>query len=309
MNQSYQFVAIDISKSTLEIKTETQNFKLSNDSKGIQKLIESIVTIQSPFVVCEATGGYERLLMQHLHEHKIPVARVNPTRIRAFAKSEGIKAKTDPIDAKIILQFAQQKQLRATPAPDPDRQLLADLMDRRAHLSEQLAREKNRIQNCPHSIVESIQRISSVLEQEIKLIDQQIRELIGSNLKIHKLNQLLQSVCGVGKITSWTLLAYLHELGHLKRNQIVALAGLAPYNRDSGSIAGKRYIQRGRAKIRKCLYMAARTAAQHNPLIRNYVNDLMLRGKAYHCALVAAMRKILIHLHILVKNYQLTLDL
>lgn len=308
MNPSqYNFVAVDIAKANMDVRTTSEHHKVSNHDIALKKLLLKIQELPNPFVVCEATGGYERKLMALMHEHQIPIARVNPTRIRAFAKSEGIKAKTDPIDSKMILQFAQQKQLRATAAPEHHRQRIHELMDRRAHLTEQLTREKNRIQNCPDSIIASIKRISKVLDNEIKKIETQIRKTIEQNEVLKGLSDTISSVVGVGEITTWTLLAYLHELGHLKRNQIVALAGLAPYNRDSGEFVGKRYIQGGRAKVRKCLYMAAKSAAQHNPIIKEYVSNLILRGKAYRCALVAAMRKILIHLHILVKKYNFSL--
>jgi transposase len=143
-----------------------------------------------------------------------------------------------------------------------------------------------------------------VLNKELARIETQIRELIQTDHDLKETSSTLQSVQGIGEVTAWSMLAYLCELGHLKRNQIVALAGLAPFNKDSGARKGKRSIEGGRAKIRKCLYMAAQTAARHNPVIKDYVEGLTARGKPYKCAMVAAMRKLLIHLHVLIKHQQ-----
>lgn len=198
--QSLNIVAVDIGKANMDVRTPSEHQKVSNNDIALKKLLLKIQQLPNPFVVCEATGGYERKLMALMHEHQIPIARVNPTRIRAFAKSEGIKAKTDLIDSKMILQFAQQKQLRPTPKPNPHRQLLSELMDRRAHLTEQLAREKNRIQNCPDSIISSIRRISKVLECEINKIEIQIRKIIKEDEALKGLSDTISSVIGVGEI-------------------------------------------------------------------------------------------------------------
>ena len=300
-------IAIDISKRTLEVRTDQKRFKTTNDSEGFSSLGKYASKLDHPLVVCEATAGYERHLMLYLHRKNIPVALINPSRIRAFARSEGVKAKTDRIDTKMILHFARNKQLTPTPAPDLNRQKIAGFMDRRSHLKQQLTKEKNRIQNCPSCIEASIRRITRILEKEIVRIEDQIRSIIASQKILSDLSLLFQQVRGVGEATSWSLIAYLSEIGHLKRNQIVALAGIAPYNQDSATLIKKRSIEGGRAKIRKCLYMATQTAAQYNPVIKPYVQALRERGKPYKCAIVAGMRKLLIHLHIITKNYYLSL--
>jgi len=221
-----------------------------------------------------------------LHRAKIAVALLNPQRLRAFAVSEGVKAKTDPIDARMILCFAQQKHPEPLPAPDPKAQELAAWLDRRSHLTEAQAREKNRLQNSPKSIHRSIKfkRMICVLEKELAAIDQKIDRLIAADARLCSQFKALDAVKGVGKVTAWTLLAYLSEMPFLSRNKIVALAGIAPYNRDSGKTSAKRSIWAGRAKVRKCLYMAAQTAAVHNPVIKPYVQGLIGRGKPYKCA-------------------------
>lgn len=228
---------------------------------------------------------------------------INPSRLRAFALSEAIKAKTDPIDAMMILRFAQQKHLRPAPPPEPVRQELAAMLDRRSHLTTQLAREKNRLQKCQKTIATSIRRMIRFVEKEIASLDAQIKLLVTKDRRLDAQAQLFQSVKGVGEVTAWTLLAYLGEMSRLQRNQLVALAGVAPFNRDSGKVSARRSISAGRSKVRKCLYMAAHTAATHNPVIKPYVAGLVARGKPYKCAIVAAMRKLLIHLHSLLKHH------
>lgn len=300
------YIAIDVSKATLQVQDDQRSFAIDNDSKGYLKLLKHLKTRQNPLVVFEASGGYERGLCEFLHKKAIPLAMVNPARIRDFARSEGVRAKTDPIDTKMILAFAKSKALRAMEAPSETSIELAALLDRRGHLVEQLAREKNRLQNSEKFILRSIQRMIKILEKEISALDKAIDKLVGSEPGLKSRSEIIQSVQGVGKITAWTLLAYLSEIEHLNRNRLVALAGIAPFNRDSGKFSGKRSIIGGRAKVRRCLYMAAHTAANCNPVIAAYVQGLRDRGKPYKCAIVAAMRKLLIHIQALVKKHQLS---
>jgi len=299
------YIAIDIAKDSLAVASDYFSGSFSYDSKGLQKLLKQIQNVESPLIVCEATGGYERELMSFLFEQDIPVALLNPARVRAFARSEGTKAKTDPIDAKMLLRFAKSKDLNATPVPSKQKQRLQALMDRRSQLTEALAREKNRLQKSPKCVRKSIEKMIRILEEELQEIEQQIQQLIEDDAQMAEQNAVMQSVVGVGSTTAWTILAYLDEITSLGRNQLVALAGVAPYNRDSGKFKGKRRIEGGRAKVRTCLYMAARTAAIHNPVIKAYVDHLRFeKGKPYKCAIVAAMRKLLIHLQSLLKNQQ-----
>jgi len=301
----HHLVAIDIAKDTLQIHSpQLGDLSVGNDNAGLRQLLKHLQSLENPFVVCEATGGYERLLLNELHHRGVAVAVINPSRLRAFALSEGIKAKTDPIDARMILRFAQEKRLTPTPPPDPGTRELAALLDRRSHLTEQQAREKNRLQNSSKLIAASIKRMLRCIEKELASIDAQIEKLITADPGLSTKAKTLQSVKGVGKVTTWTILAYLSEMPHLSRNKLVALAGVAPYNRDSGKTSAKRSIFAGRGKVRKCLYMAAQTAAMHNPVIKPYVQGLIARGKPYKCAIVAAMRKLLIHLQSLLKIQQ-----
>lgn len=301
------YIAIDIAKDSLAVASDSFSESFCYDHKGLKNLIDQIQKMESPRVVCEATGGYERELMSLLFEHDIPVALLNPARVRAFARSEGTKAKTDPIDAAVLLKFAKSKDLSPTPAPSQQQQTLQALMDRRSQLTESLAREKNRLQKSPECVRKSIEKMIRMLEKELQAIDDRIKELIERDDRFSEQSAKMQSVVGVGEATAWSILAYLGEITTLGRNEIVALAGVAPYNRDSGKFKGRRRIEGGRAKVRKCLYMAAQTAAMHNPHIKAYVDGLRARGKPYKCAMVAAMRKLLIHLQSLLKNPQITL--
>ena len=300
------YVAIDVSKSTLQVQDDRRAFAVGNDPKSHRKLLSYLKTCANPLVVFEASGGYERALLQSLHKAGMPLAMVNPARVRDFARSEGVRAKTDPIDGKMILAFAKSKALRAMAAPSETCLKLAALLDRRGHLVEQLAREKNRLQNSEPFIHRSIKKMIKILDKEIAAIEKAIDQLVNSDPGLKSRSEIIQSIKGVGNITAWTLLAYLSEIEDLNRNRLVALAGIAPFNRDSGKFSGRRSIIGGRAKVRKCLYMAAHTAASCNPVIAAYVQGLRDRGKPYKCAIVAAMRKLLIHIQSLMKKAQLS---
>ena len=300
-------IAIDVAKDSLEVRTEASSFSLENSLRGFKALLRKVPPKPGLLVVFEATGGYERALAEFLHERKTALCILNPRLLRAFAISEGIKAKTDPIDAEMIYRFARSKPLRPTPAPAPGQRELSDLLDRRSQLAEFLAREQNRIQKAlSKALLTSLRRHIKALEKEIALVEKLIRALVDCSPDLKKHCLIITSVKGVGKITAWTLLSQLPEITSLNRNQLVALAGVAPYNNDSGKTTGRRSIYGGRAKIRRVLFMAARTAAQFNPVIRAYVEGLLARGKPYKCALTAAMRKILIHVHSLLKKRELT---
>ena len=264
-------------------------------------------TPKEAIIVFEATGGYERTLKRTLIDHHIPYALVSPDRVRAFAKSEGIKAKTDPIDAKMLLCFAEQKQLNPSTPPECERARLIALLDRRSHLSSMHAQEKNRRQNSDPMIHKWIDQSLGFIEGQIDQIDQQIRLLISEHALMQTQSMILQSVTGIGEITAWSIIAYLEAITTITRNRLIALAGLAPFNKDSGKTHKRRSIQGGRAKVRRVLYMAAKTAAIHNPHIKKYVDGLRARGKPYKCAIVAAMRKLLLHAQSLLKNHEYAL--
>lgn len=304
---SYNYIAIDIAKESLAVYSEQYNGTVSYDRTGLKKILKLVAQTTAPLVVCEATGGYEKELLSLLRQHRIDLKLVNPTRVRDFAKSEGLKAKTDPIDARLLMRFAQSKQLQPAAVPSAQEETLQELMDRRSQLTESLAREKNRLQKSSKSIRRSIEKMIRLLQKEIAAFEKRIKELVDADQQMREQKNTMISVRGVGETTAWSILAYLSAITSSERNQIVALAGIAPYNRDSGKFKGKRKIEGGRAKVRKCLYMATQTAAIHNPHIKQYVDGLIARGKPYKCAIVAAMRKLLLHLQSLLKKQKIAL--
>lgn len=308
-NQEVTYIAIDISKNTLRVQTPEVGFDVANTPAGIRTLLRRTAKLNAVHFICEASGGYERILIECLHQKALRVTLVSAARVRDFARSEGIKAKTDPIDARVILRYGQEKHPQPTLPPSPQRQKLVDLVDRREHLTEQLKREKTRLQKpgVAREINASIDRMIRLIEKEIQKIEQAIRELVQDHEPMRQAHAVLLSIKGIGEVSAWTLMAYLPEITSSNRNQIAALAGLAPYNRDTGNSLGIRRVEGGRAKVRRCLYLAATTAARHNEVIKPYVATLRARGKPYKCAIVAAMRKILIYAQSLLKKHEICL--
>lgn len=309
MNPEHHYiVAVDVSKDSLQINTPVKCVSIPNSSKDIDSLIADIRQHPNPLVVFEATGGYEALLKSKLHEHAVALCLVSAYRVRAFAKSEGMAAKTDPIDAEVIRRFALEKQLRLTPAPSKEQLQLIAHMDRRSQLVDHLAIEKTRLKLAPQLARQSIQAMIRFIESQIASIESAVSRLVNAQNALKEASVKMQSVSGVGEVTAWSILAYLGEIRSIPRNTLIALAGLAPYNKDSGNQKKRRCIQGGRAKVRKILYMAAHTAARCNPVIKAYVQRLQDRGKPYKWAIVAAMRKLLIHLQSVLRKPSPVLD-
>jgi len=307
MAKNKDYIAVDIAKDSLQVQAPDYACALPYDQTGLEKLHTIIQKqVSGTILVCEATGGYERQLICFLRQNDLPVVLLNPARVRDFARSEGLKAKTDPLDAKMLLRYANQRQPKPRSAPIcPDREELAALMDRRSHLTEMLAREKCRLQNTEAVLQPEIERMIAFIEKELKTLERRITEKIRSNQTLKAHAEIIQSVDGVGPVTAWAICAYLREITEVNRAQLAALAGLAPYNQDSGKMKGRRRIQGGRQKVRGPLYMAATCAAVHNQHIKEYMNRLSYeKGKPYKCALTGAMRKMLIHIQSLLKNYE-----
>lgn len=301
----YTVVGIDVAKEELEVRLGGQHQRVPKNPKGFAALRRELHLSPPAWVFCEATGGYERGLLAMLHQHRITVSLLNPARVRAFARSEGVKAKNDPIDTRMIERFALEKNL--SPTPPPKHPLLIALMDRRRHLKDELTREKTRLQNSAPSLHASMRRMIAVLQREIAKIETAIRLEVKKHEPSQQAADLMQTVVGVGEVTAWAILAYLPEITQLHRNQLVCLAGLAPFNQDSGKSHGPRKICGGRHKVRDVLYMAATCAATHNPVIKPYVDRLRARGKPYNSACTAAMRKLVIHIQSLLKKQQISL--
>ena len=273
-----------------------------NDSSGISQLGDELDKMRIKLVVVEASGGWERSVHVELSQRGIGVAVVNPTRVRSFARALGQLAKTDPIDARNIAEFGFKIEPPPQKMVTAARQKLAALVTRRYQLVTIITMEKNRAATAPEPIDAHIARHLDWLTQELADLDEAINQSLEADDNWQKEAAVLESTPGVGKVTVFTLLADLPELGKLNRQKIAALVGVAPYNRDSGSKRGKRRIFGGRASIRRVLYMATLSASRHNPVIRDFYQRLLAAGKPKKVALTACMRKLLTILNAMMRT-------
>lgn len=289
------FVGIDVSKTQLDVAVGQagETWSAGNNETGIAQTVERLKALRPQLVVVESTGGLERRLLQTLQQAGIPFALVNPHRVREFAKSLGLWAKTDKIDARLLARFGAAIQPEPTHLPGEAEQLLSALIARRTQLIDFRTAELNRLASAHPAIQASIQLLLNQLAEQISLLDQQIQQLISQNEAFHNKDEILRSVPGIGPITSAILIADLPELGCLDRKKVAALVGVAPFNDDSGYRSGKRRTKGGRAAVRKVLYMAAISASRFNPVIKAFYEHLLKRGKLKKVALVACMRKLL----------------
>lgn len=307
MNPQYRdIIAIDVSKRTLQLQSSSQSLSLSNDASGFAR-IARMAARSGALVALEATGGYERPLLEALDRAKVPAAAINPARVRAYATSKGVKAKTDAIDARVLLDFARERRPDPREVPEATRQLAADLLDRRSQLVEHLSSEKARLDKCPKAIAASIRKIVRLLQSEIAAVEARIEKALAADAAAKADVEAMLRVQGVGKVTAWSAFAYLPDLPSISRNRLASLAGLAPFNRDSGTFTGKRSIAAGRRKVRRPLFMAATSARTHNAHIRAFYERLAGKGKPHKVAIVACMRKLLIHLQSVVRKAKLEL--
>jgi len=298
------YVGIDVSKRWLEVCVhgESETRKVGNDEEGHLRLVEQMKGLQSALIVFEATGGYESRVAQALREAGCEVAVVKPTRVRRFAEGLGILAKTDKIDAQVIAQYAAVVKPAVNGAQTPSEERLAACVERRRQLLVELVAEKNRLSTCPASVREDIHEHIAWLEEHIDHLEAEIQLCISQNPDWQVRAEIIDSVPGVGAVTASTLVAELPELGQCNRQQIAALVGVAPFNKDSGPKKGKRRIFGGRSGIRRTLFMATFSATRHNPVIRAFYQSLLKRGKEKMVALTACMRKLLVIINALVKK-------
>lgn len=305
-NNNDYYIGIDVSKAVLDlfILPINKHMQFKNDSSGIKKLIKKINLFSSPFIVMEATGGYEKPVAHALNRAKFRVAVVNPRQIRDFAKALGKLAKTDRIDSQIIALFAQKIQPNTTVFCELEQQDLSENNARRRQLIDMITMEKNRLDKASDSQKKSIKRVLKTLEKELELINQAQSEAIQKNPSYAQKGKILQSITGVGPIVATGIISDLPELGSLNSKEIAALAGLAPYNRDSGNMRGKRTTWGGRASVRCILYMATLSAMRYNPQIKAFYERLCNAGKLKKVAMVACMRKLLIIMNAMIKSNQ-----
>lgn len=298
------YIGIDVSKDTLDvfISPISKHMQFKNDVKGIKQLTKKFDLFTPVTIVMEATGGYERPVAQALAKANFTVAVLNPRQIRDFAKALGKLAKTDKIDAHIIALFAEKMQPKANVVCNENQQNLADNNARRRQLIEMIGMEKNRLEKATDFQRKSIKRVLKILEKELISVDEAQKEAIKNDEQCAQKNELLQSIKGVGTIVAAGIISDLPELGRLTAKEIAALVGLAPYNRDSGTLRGKRAIWGGRSSVRCILYMATIVAMRHNYQIKAFYQRLCNAGKVKKVAITACMRKLLIIMNAMVKN-------
>jgi len=297
MDEMRRFVGIDVAKAALDVFLGCAGtaFTVANDEVGIRDLVKQLMP--ADFVILEATGGLETPVASALAAAGIAVAIVNPRQVRDFARATGRLAKTDRLDAEVLAHFGEAVRPAARPLADEQAQALEALVTRRRQLVEMLTAEKNRRARAPKVLHRNIDEHIRWLEKRLSMFDDELGELIRNTPLWRERDELLRSVPGVGKVLSSTLLAQLPELGMLNRKQIAALAGLAPFNRDSGSMRGSRCIWGGRAQVRRVLYMATVAGVRSNPTIKTFYLRLRANGKHAKPALIACMRKFLVILN------------
>lgn len=296
---SDKFIGIDISKAELDVANWGTGafWQTSNDIKGRHELVQCLKELDPLLIVVEASGGLEQPVVRELDRENLPVAVVNPTRVRNFARSTGQLAKTDKLDAKIIAQFAQAVRPKVRPLRTMQQEHLDALVTRRKQIVDTITAEKNRKATAHPALREQIQRHLDWLEEELKELDNEIDQLLQQSDEWREKAEILSSVPGVGPVTVSTLIAKLPELGARNRQQIAALVGVAPVNKDSGKKRGKRRVFGGRASVRRVLYMATLAATKFNPVIRSFYERLLANGKEKKVALTACMRKLLVILN------------
>jgi transposase len=298
------WVGIDVSKTQLDVAVgETgETWSAGNDDTGIAKTVEHLKGLHPRLVVVESTGGLEIRLVSELYAAKVPVALVNPSRVREFAKSAGLLAKTDKLDARLLARFGQAIKPAPTCLPSEEEQLLSAMITRRCQLIDIRTAETNRLATAHSSMRPSIEKLLAWLAEQILELDQNIEQFIQNQPDFKSKDDILRSVPGIGPVTSAIVIADLPELGKSDRMKICALVGVAPFNDDSGYRRGKRRVKGGRSTVRTVLYMATISASGFNPTIKIFYEHLLKMSKLKKVALVASIRKLLTILNAMLRD-------
>lgn len=297
------YVGIDVAKDSLEVAVPDGIHQWPNDPEGHRQLVELLRKLPVELVVLEATGGYERAVVAELMDAGLPVVAVNPAQVRHFAKAKGKLAKTDSIDAVVLAEFGQAVRPEKRPLPDAQAREIREKLARRRQLAQMHTAEGNRLKQATGTLVrQSIQAVQQALAQQLDQFDDDLQKTIEQTPAWREKENLLRSVPGIGPRTASTLLVELPELGTCSRQQIAALVGVAPFNRDSGRFRGQRTTSGGRPTVRSALYMATLVATRHNPVIRSHYQRLQRAGKRKKVALVACMRKMICILNAVLRD-------
>src|SRR5665213_477677 len=297
-NPAPVYVGMDVAKATLQVHLQGRQIQFNNDPAGHTQLCKKLGGFSTAHVICEATGGYEDAVARAFAAAQIPVSIVNPAQVRYAAQAQGKRAKTDPLDAALLTDYGQRFQPEATPPVTAvQRQLeeltlwLSQTIQARAVAKAQAEHQANAFVCAQHQL-----RLDHYTSQ-IKAVEAQIQALIEQDQALRQRVECLDQIVGVGPRTDWLVLAHLPELGQLNRQQVAALAGLAPWPTDSGTVQGARHIRGGRSEVRRALYMPALSAARTNPVLKEFYQRLIVGNKPAKVVLTAVMRKLLIHMN------------
>lgn len=301
----YKFhVGIDVSKTMLDVAVSSSNplLQFSNSAEGLKELIKLLPRKKQTLIILEATGGYEKLVANYLRQKKFAVAVVNAKRVRDFAKASGKLAKTDRIDAKIIRMFGKAFNPIPQPLASEEENQRQQNISRRDQLVRIIAMEKQHLEHASEAIKKSINKHIRYLETELALIEKLLKDLFNQDIHLKDKMERLDEIKGVGEITAMNILIHLPELGKLSHKEVSSLAGVAPFNKDSGQSKGKREIWGGRAPVRAALYMAILTARKFNPALKRFYDRLIEKGKLKKVAMVACMRKLIIIMNAMLRD-------
>lgn len=300
------FVGIDVSKAQLDVAVRPQGFRwrMENTEADIAELVSKVQELEPTGVTLEATGGYEREVMAALWMVRLPVSRINPRQVRDFARATGQLAKTDVLDAGILARFAEALRPEVRQLPDDASEELKELVARRRQIVDMITAEKNRLRTAGRVVRPHIKQHRDWLEAERERLDKELEKQLQGTPGWEGNEALLRTFKGIGPVASRTLLAELPELGKISNKELAALVGVAPLNRDSGMMRGRRMVWGGRASVRQALYMAALVASRHNPVIQAFYERLVASGKKKKVALVACMHKLLCILNAMMKAQQ-----
>ena len=304
MNTGDRYVGIDVAQAHLDIgvRPSGEVWQVSYDTPGVANLLVQLAELAPTLVVLEATGGLETFLVGELAGAQLPVVVVNPRQVRDFAKAVGKLAKTDALDAQVLAHFGEATKPDLRPLPDDSTRALQALLARRSQVVEMVTAEKNRCRTATQRLQPQIQEHIRYMEKQLKELEQGLSELLSSSPVWRTKEKLLGSVPGVGPVLTVTLLAGLPKLGRLDRREIASLVGVAPFNRDSGTLRGKRTVWGGRSSVRATLYMATLAATRYNSVMRAFYQRLLEAGKPKKVALTACMRKLLTILNAMLKH-------
>jgi len=299
-------VGVDVGKANLDIALHPsgQFYTIPNTEAHIRRFVRILKNYSIERIVVEASGRYEQALVQACDQAGLPIIIVNPISVRRYAQAIGVLAKTDRIDAQVIAQYAATLKPEFKPIPDKTSQKIRDLLVRRSQLLEMSTMEKNRLQILPNPLHRSIKSMLRMLQSQIETVTRQIEQEVAKVDQWRSKMEIMTSVPGVGKVLAYTFLSELPELGSLNRKEIAALVGVAPINRDSGKLNGKRRIRGGRHRVRTVMFMAMLSSIQCNPVFKRFYERLKAQGKIPKVALIACMRKMIVVLNTMIKNQE-----